>query len=140
MADMDMDVGPEFLSVLDLPAAQPNLAPVCCGSPYLPESALEAALPGQAQHPQLSARIQCWLYDLAGEGRESRGGSAPGVPGHLQGPVTAAEPCRQQLDAQWIWTMPSCPVPRLRDPLEQPLWVPSLPHWCKHMGWGGMAP
>lgn len=137
MADMDMDVGPEFLSVLDLPAAQPNLAPVCCGSPYLPES---AALPGQAQHPQLSARIQCWLYDLAGEGRESRGGSAPGVPGHLQGLVTAAEPCRQQLDAQWIWTMPSCPVPRLRDPLEQPLWVPSLPHWCKHMGWGGMAP
>lgn len=36
--------------------------------------------------------------------------------------------------------MPSCPVPHLRDPLEQPLWVPSLLHWCKHMGWGGHGP
>lgn len=70
------------------------------------------------------AQGSSWLYDLAGKGRASRGGSAPGVPGHLHGPVTAAEPCRQQLDAQWGWTMPSC----LRDSLEQPLWVPSLPH------------
>ncbi|DAA32974.1 TPA: hypothetical protein BOS_1474 [Bos taurus] len=47
MADMDVDARPMFPSTLDPPAAQPNLAPARCGSPYLPESAPEDPLPGQ---------------------------------------------------------------------------------------------
>ena len=103
MADMDVDARPMFPSTLDPPSAQPNLAPARCGSPYLPESALEDPLPGQAQHPQLSARIQLALrpgWQGQGEpwGLSSWCPWAPPWPSHCSRALQAAARCPVGLD------------------------------------------